>query len=267
MSAGKAWLRVSSCNGGKGQQECDSDIDKLERVNIKAMRLITGAPSNSNIKKLYEETSLAPVRERIEHATLIMFFKIVNGLSAPYLESLLPRRNEENTNYNLRNKKNICIPYARLEIFKKSFLHRAIRLWNLLEINHREGIGEFKIILKQSIPERKVIYFYGERWPSMHHAKIRMGCSSLNYDLGYKLHVSNDPSCPCGAPLETALHFFLHCPRYTNIRFDMINEIEKQSRCSLDIILFGNNEVDAKKNIAIFDAVHNYIQKSKRFCK
>ena len=38
------------------------DIDKLERINIMAMRLITGAPCNSNIGNLFKETGMVTIK-------------------------------------------------------------------------------------------------------------------------------------------------------------------------------------------------------------
>ena len=42
----------------------DTSLSKLEEINIKAMRIITGAAEKSNIAKLYLETSISSVTER-----------------------------------------------------------------------------------------------------------------------------------------------------------------------------------------------------------
>ena len=81
----------------------DSDIDKLERINIAAMRLITGATSNSSIAKLYEETALLSIPQRIENAMLILLFRIIKGQSPNYLTRLLPASVGESNQYSLRN--------------------------------------------------------------------------------------------------------------------------------------------------------------------
>ena len=54
----------------------DCDFAKLEKINIDAMRLITGATARSNISKLNEETAFLTIRECSENAILVMFFKI-----------------------------------------------------------------------------------------------------------------------------------------------------------------------------------------------
>ena len=40
----------------------DTDINNLERINIDAMRLVSGAVYRSNLKNLYDETSFVTVR-------------------------------------------------------------------------------------------------------------------------------------------------------------------------------------------------------------
>ena len=65
----------------------------------------------------------------------------------------------------------------------------------------------FKCSIKKNQPEANILFYYGQRWPAIHHARIRMGCSLLHYDLCYSVHVIEDPSCSCGAVLETAQHY------------------------------------------------------------
>ncbi len=110
----------------------DTDINKLEKINIAAMRLISGATSNSNISNLYGETALLTIHQRIDNATLIMLYKIMNNNCPNYLSNLMPPFVYESSQYRLRSDINIKIPAVRLEIFKRSFFHRAIRLWNAL---------------------------------------------------------------------------------------------------------------------------------------
>ena len=65
------------------------------------------------------------------------------------------------------------------------------------------------------IPDKNVLYYYGERWSKVHHSRIRIGCSKLNADLCFNLHVRDNPSCICGAPNENDYHFYIKCPCFT----------------------------------------------------
>ena len=99
----------------------DSDICKLERVHIEAMRLITGATAKSSISRLYVETGFQDIKTRCENAILLMFFKIKGGNCPSYLSGLLPPNVGETTYYTLRNRDNTKTLYTRLELFCKSF--------------------------------------------------------------------------------------------------------------------------------------------------
>ena len=94
---------------------------------------------------------------------------------------------------------------------------------------------------------------------------MRIGCSKLKYDLCYNLHVINNPSCPCGALVEDANHFFLSCPNYDNLRLELFNAISVYSEVTIQIILHGNVNLNINLNKAIVDAVHLYIEKTNRF--
>ena len=94
---------------------------------------------------------------------------------------------------------------------------------------------------------------------------MRIKCSPLNYDLCYNVHVTEDPSCVCGAQFETEYHFFFECLHYNAICRTMIDQIEEILPCSLNIILYRSNKIADQLTHTIFDAVHKFIYDSKRF--
>ena len=101
--------------------------------------------------------------------------------------------------------------------------------------------------------------------PSIHHSHLRIGCSKLNHDLHYNLHVVENALCACGALDEDVHHFFLECPNYTDLRMQLFNAISAYTNVTLEIILHGNNNLNLALNKAIFDAVHLFIERSERF--
>ncbi len=194
---------------------------------------------------------------------LVMMYKVKNNLAPEYLSVLLPPENNELIRYNLRNNQNIVIPNVRLETFRRSFFPLAINLWNKLTLNIRQitTLDDFKISLKKGKKEPNVLYYYGKRWPSVHHSRIRIGCSKLNYDLCYKLHVINEPYCICGE----IDHYFLECPNFVDLRIDLFNAISAYSYVDLEVILQGSANLNEDQNKAIFDAVHLYLERTRRF--
>ena len=59
-----------------GSYNCD--LNKLEQVSIDGMRLVTGATAYSNVRKLYNETGWLSIRDQIDRAKLMMFYKTGN---------------------------------------------------------------------------------------------------------------------------------------------------------------------------------------------
>ncbi len=220
----------------------DSDILKLEKIHVDGMRLVTGATARSNIANLYDETSFMSVSERRDYSMLVMLYKIKTGVAPDYLIDLLPRENHEYICYNLRNNDNIAIPYARLETFKRSFVPFATNLWNNLTLEKRNmpSLREFKSSLIDELNDPNILYYYGSRWSSIHHARLRIGCSKLKHDLCYNLHVIDNPSCSCGALVEDAHHYFFTCPNYNDLRLQLFNGIAAYCDVTLNTILYGN---------------------------
>jgi hypothetical protein len=244
----------------------ESDMLKLERIHTDGMRLVTEATARSNIANLYSDTCWNSIHGRCNNAMLVMMYKILKKTAPEYLADLLPPENNELIGYDLRNSQNIVIPKVKLETFRRSFFPLAINLWNKLPENTRQvtTIDDYKTELKKGNKEPNILYYYGKRWPSVHHARIRIGCSKLNYDLCYNLHVINEPNCTCGA-IEDAYHYFIECPNYIDFCIDWFCAILSFTDVELDVLLQGDPNLNVEQNKAIFDAVYLYFERTRRF--
>ena len=245
----------------------DSDMLKLEKIHVDGMRLITGATAKSNIANLYSETSWQTFSGKRDDSMLKMFYKIKSNIAPGYLAELLPAPNPNAVRYNLRNAANQPSIFCRLESFRRSFIPYAIKLWNEIPIQYRSigTLEEFKMFLHERKKEKNLLYYYGKRWPQIHHCRMRLGCSKLQADLCFNLRVIDNPMCACGTEIETASHFFLKCEAYSDLRYELFNRIAPYCAVSINTILFGNCDVSEDINLAIFDAVHDFIQQSKKF--
>ena len=245
----------------------DTDIIKLEKIHVDAMRLITGATARSNIAELYKETAFLSIRDRIDNLTLTMLYKTKNNLSPGYLTTLLPNSNQEANRYNLRNNHNLRLPFSRLETFKRSFFPRATRLWNALSLTIRDSrsLSIFKANLSNKTKPCNVLYYYGERWPAVHHARIRIGCSKLNADLCYRLHVKDSPACSCGHHIEDPYHFFMACNNFQVARQKLFASVVPLTQVTLEILLKGSTTLNFVDNCTVFQSVHSFIKETKRF--
>ena len=159
------------------------------------------------------------------------------------------------------------LPPTRLETFKRSFIPTVSRLWNNVSLRDRNAptLAAFKANLYKSNKEPNVLYYYGQRWAAVHHARLRIGCSKLKYDLCYNLHVIDNPNCTCGADIEDADHFFMYCPNYDDLRGSMYDTLSNLDAFDINTILYGNTHLSTEANKAVFDAVHKFISDTGRF--
>ena len=210
------------------------------------------------------KTGWLPIRSRIDNAMITMLFKIKNRIAPNYLFELLPKINADCISYALRSCDDIRLPVTRGEAFRRSFCPTAIRLWNKLNQSVRNSptLTTLKLALKKDSPEKPILFYYGERWPAVHHARLRMQCSKLNFDLCYRLYVRDNPACRCGASRESASHFLVSCPLYYDIRLALINTVNEHTVFNVETLLYGDKSLTDAANRSIFGAVHDFISQS-----
>ena len=126
-----------------------------------------------------------------------------------------------------------------------------------------------KIFLKEQLyfynvkPPR--YYFYGDRLLSILHARLRNKCSALSADLN-KANLVHDAYCACGYTSESVEHYLLYCNNFESQRNVMLIELTHLDiPVTIDLLLFGNDNLDTKDNFVIFSAVHKYIKETQRF--
>jgi hypothetical protein len=247
-------------------------LKSLDKVQKEAAKLVTGATARCTTEELNTEAGWQPLAERRSLHRATMMYKINHGLAPTYLQDLIPNQVQARTRYQLRNSTDLEVPLARLSTYSNSFFPAATRQWNSLTTETRTSRSAhcFKSnYLKQHPrPPQNQLYYRGKRHPQIMMARLRIGCSSLNYDLCNKLHVTDSPNCACDLSLpETAEHFFMACPRYTAPRAILrlgISSIDLDS-FTTQVILYGNPTLDPKSNQSILQHVHQYITTTNRF--
>ena len=82
---------------------------------------------------------------------LTILYKILNGLTPEYLQSILPPLVQNTTNYNLRNSNNLQSIHANTNLFYNSFFPSTIRAWNDLseDIKNSPSVAAFKYRLNR----------------------------------------------------------------------------------------------------------------------
>ena len=235
---------------------------KLEKTQIQAAREVSGATVATKLSDLYNEVGWDSLSARRKRSKLILFYKIVHGMTPMYLQELLPNRSQPF----MREASNFRSFKARTCIFNDSFMPSATRLWNNLNRNVKElpTLAQFKGRLNKNKMKTNRLFYYGDRKLSVLHARLRLNCSSLNCHLA-KIGVKDSQMCPCGAPVENTFHFLMECPLYIIHRDVMHNVVLKFAPFTTKTLLSGCDNCTYEENCMIFDAVHTYIKDTKRF--
>ena len=247
----------------------DCDLEKLDKVHIRAMRIITGATERSNINSMYEDLGWVSLsRRRLIHR-LTLFYKITNNMTPQYLADIVPPTVGDRQIYNLRSRDNITQIHAQKQRYTKSFFPATIREWNSLpmEIRNSPTLCTFKTrLLKHFPPPVKHIWFNtGNRFLNIHHTRIRLGCSKLKSDLHFNLFVEDDPFCTYDRVIEDAYHYFFICPNYNDQRLVLLNAVSQITEPRLSYLLRGNYELSVNDNDKLFNHVQTFIQETTRF--
>ena len=188
---------------------------------------------------------------------------MVNNLYPNYLSSLVPSTVGNTTTYQLRNAANLHTIRANSQLYYYSFLPSVIRDWNELPDNVRNSPSKmvFKRHLNSNITNPPIFFFAGKRLGQIHHARLRTKSSSLCEHL-YSKNILDNALCACGA-IEDTNHFLLKCNRFSNQRRNVGHSDSYTP--TLNVLLYGSQELNEMQKQQIFTAVQNFILKSKRF--
>ena len=200
---------------------CDVDRDLLESLQYESARLVTGALKSTHRHSLLKETAWITLKDRRNDHGLIMMYKIVNNLVNTYLSELFLENASSRSNRSSRANDNLIVLFARTERYKKSFLISSANLCNSLPITIRSccSVASVKnrVIQRHNSITPNPLFYTGERLSAVLHTRLRLCNSTLNHDL-YLKNCVNSPSCSCGFPRETVVHFFFECDQYAVIR-------------------------------------------------
>ena len=243
---------------------------RLEDTQRRAAIACTRAYCHTKHETLLAELGWESLDTRRTFLKLSMFYKIINNHTPQYLRTLIPT--PVNHQYNLRNNLIPQIP-TRLSCFKNSYIPNSIAKWNSLdtEIKERPTYSSFKHALKRQLyhNHRSSLRSYGYGNGQVNHARIRMGLSGLNQQR-FRYNFIDYQSCDkCHHYREDPAHYFLQCPRYSNQRQNMLDQLALVLNLDAIIIdanlLLTGSEDPEMDNKHLFKIVQEYITKTQRF--
>ena len=126
------------------------DLDKLQRIQNTAARLITGTKRYEHIKPALRELHWLPVESRIIFKISLITFKIIHGLCPAYLSSLLQLYQPQRS---LRSSSKLLFTVSTVNTAtygERAFSFSAPILWNNLPdpIKNTTSLSSFKSALK-----------------------------------------------------------------------------------------------------------------------
>ena len=124
----------------------DHLTDKLQILQNRAARVITGADYRMHISELLSKLGWSSLKEKRNKQKALMMFKIMNGMTPPYLEDIFTR-NIGRSVYNLRiSRRDLALPAVKTDYYRNSFAYTGAKVWNALpeEMKYEKSMRAFK---------------------------------------------------------------------------------------------------------------------------
>ena len=253
------------------------DAIRLERLQNRAARIITGTLIRTSSDKLKTELGWSTLSDRRQQHKLNLYYTIINNPEIPsYIKEAIPPLRINQTNRPLRNATTRTEPINRTTKYHNSYIPATTRLWNQLteetrtkntKLSFKKEIS--KILAKEHPPK---YYSLGSKTGNCLLTRLRVGMSKLNAH-SFTIQGTESPNCHCGSQFENVRHYFLYCPLYIQQRLSLFRSIThiicenfalKSDTEKLNIILHGTSD-EYEKISALAQTVQSYILTTKRF--
>jgi hypothetical protein len=240
--------------------------EKLEKKQIEAARVVTGAKKGTSHHELYRETGWQTLAARRTNQCLVLLFRMMRNEAAEQLTALVPERTGNRAEYNIRSGNNLTVPRSRSTAHQNSFLPSTCREWNKLPLSHKQinSVEGFKEKLREEVVKVPSYLHVGERKLQILHCRLRVKNADLNGNL-YSKQMKESPECECGEAVETTKHYFMECPLYDQDRARLAMSIPDGIDATTDILLSGDPSLTEDANAGLFKATQEYIRATGRF--
>ena len=233
------------CNLAETQSQQIEQIEVQKRAVIIVVGATRGTPSDGRLRELGWATM---EQSRTLHR-LILFHKILNGHSPPYLRDTIPARA-------------LTTFSTRINLYHYSFFPKVVRQCNEPHENERAiyDPNEFKLAIRRKMPKSNPLFCTGPRKYQILHTRLRLKRSSLKSHL-HDNNLSDTCSCECGATVECEFHYFMECQNCIVQRDKMQRTILNISSFTMKTILYGDDGASLDTNKIIYTADCEYIRR------
>ena len=253
-----------------------TELARLDRIQYRAAKLVTGALHFTNRDKLNSELGWENFKTRIDFLGLSLFQKIHLHETRPLIRHCISHLDYEKK-YLTRSKVGYS-PYPNFgQKFKNSFFPYMTNLWNNLDVSIQLlAQPNFKDKMKEKLKPKRFKHFSkGSKMGNTLLTRIRLDRSDLNlhrFSIGH----SESAECSCHYKNESSLHYFIDCFLYSSERQALFDRVEHYipkfksfgKLHKYEILVKGINTNDPDfhyTNTSLSIAVQNFIFKTKRF--
>ena len=249
-----------------------SDLARLEQLQYRAGKLITGALHLTSSEKINNDLGWESIKIRADFLGLSLFHKIVFHETRPLVRSCLSEKIFRKGSRQFGNFSKYPNYGAK---FSKSYFPYFSNKWNNLPRSTRNlDLTDFKDKLKSVLKPLKLKHHaYGSKLGNKLWTRLRLNRTHLN-SHGYATGKVATPACQCHHKNETVQHYLLDCFLYTNERqllFSKVNQYvsnfyAKSKTHKTELLLFGipnNDNSEINSNVA--KLTQSFILQTKRF--
>ena len=131
-----------------------TNITKLEKVQKKAIRIVTKSKFNAHTQPLFIANKILPFEKIIKNSKLLFMHSVYHEYAPISFQHTWQRNNERQISQNLRNENEFTLPIPRIEQFKKFPLYSLPLEWNHAgELVFYENRTTFKLALREKLFE------------------------------------------------------------------------------------------------------------------
>ena len=125
-------------------------IDRIQRVQNAAARLVTRIPKYEHITPVLKSLHWLPISQRISYKILLLTFKSLMGCAPSYLQDLIQISNQSRSLRSNDQKLLVCPRSKSVRYGDRCFRAAAPKLWNTLpnHVRQSETVSQFKSQLK-----------------------------------------------------------------------------------------------------------------------
>ena len=122
------------------------------------------------------------------------------------------------------------------------------------------------------VPRPPESYTIGSKRGNTLHTQLRNEMSQLNSHL-FKTKLTESPACPCSSDTESARHFILSCPLYTNQRNQLFCELNQTlhynlrqtSKNNQQAVLIHGTSLNSGEHLPVARSFQKLLKNSHRF--